>query len=69
MVLGAPYTADAIERLLCPVDSVIPNFNSPIRLFICPRCRVKQFQHLCTILIARSVRVVISNQHGIKGHL
>jgi hypothetical protein len=69
MVLGVPYTADAIERLRCPVDSVIRNFNSPIRLFICPRCPVKQFQHLCTILIARSVPVVTSNQHGIKGNL
>jgi hypothetical protein len=66
MVLGVPDIANAIERLLCAVDSVIRNFKSLIRLFTCPRCRVKQFQHLSNILIARSVFAVISNQHGIK---
>jgi hypothetical protein len=69
MVLGVPDIANATERLLCAVESVIRNFNSLIRLFICPRCRVKQFQHLSSVVIARAVLAVISNQHGIKGDL
>jgi hypothetical protein len=69
MVLGVPDTANAIERLLCAVYSVTRNFNSLIRLFISPRCRVMQFQRLSTILIARPVLAVTSNQHGINGDL